>query len=135
MIFVGAIVGGFGIQSILKMRADTASAETAMATVTSFEVTKPTTGGGWSRYPVVAFTTQAGQPIEAKARTSSDAKIGTTLRVLYLPDQPDRPQLPDETAFWLVPWSAAIIGILAFVLGALLWLRGGRAFGVLPNQS
>jgi Protein of unknown function (DUF3592) len=126
---IGAVVGGFGASGILQMRADALSGETAIGRVVSFEVTKPTTGGGWSRYPVVEFTTKAGERIKAQARTSSDAKIGTSVRVLYYPSQPGRPQLPDETAYWLVPWSSACVGAFGLLFGLLLWRRDGRPFG------
>jgi cytoskeletal protein RodZ len=129
MMIIATIVGGFGVNNLIKMQSDAASAETTMAQVVSFEMSKPTSGGGWSRYPVVEFTTQSGQQIVAKARTSSDDEIGQTVRVQYAPSQPDRPQLPDATAFWLVPWSAAIVGFLGLIMSVVLWRRDGRPFG------
>ncbi len=126
---IGIVVGGFGIISLFKMKAEAASGEIATGIVTSFEITKPTSGGGWSRYPVVAYTTLAGQQVEARARTSSDAKVGTEIRVLYQPDDPGRPHLPDETAYWLVPWSAASVGLFGAFLIGMLWRRNGRPFG------
>ncbi len=130
LIVIGVIIGSFGIFSLQKMRAEAATGEIVTGIVTSFEVTKPTTGGGWAQYPVVAYTTLAGEQVEAQARTSSDARIGTEIRVLYQPDNPGRPHLPDETAYWLVPWSAAGVGIFGLFFGLLLWRRNGRAFGL-----
>jgi hypothetical protein len=90
----------------------------------SYSTTQDGTTVSGAYYPVVDFTTAAGETIRFTDGAGSlppDYEIGATVPVLYDPAGVERPRLASWKRLWLVPTLFIVLGLLpATVFG--LWL-------------
>jgi len=77
-------------------------------------------------YPVVEFTTPAGQVVRFQDRTGSNPpayRVGETVEVLYDPARPEAATIASWTNLWLFPIILLAAGGLFVLSGVLTFLR------------
>lgn len=83
-----------------------------------------------SYYPVVEFKAQDGTTHKFRGSTGSSApsyEVGSSVELLYLPENPSNAQIADFSQFWLGPLILSIFGFVFFAAGVAAFVLIGRS--------
>lgn len=70
--------------------------------------------------PKIEFTTQSGEQVSVVAKSSTEAKSGEQVKVLYLPDDPQTAQFDDFFPIWGLTIIFAGFGCVFCLIGVAL---------------
>jgi hypothetical protein len=107
-------------------------------TVVEMLRTRDKDDGGWMYEPVVRFETAEGKAIkfEANFRSSPPAyRVGDTVKIVYLPDAPERAQIRSFLSLWMGPMIMALIGTVFFGVGASMLAASRRVSRELAQST
>jgi Protein of unknown function (DUF3592) len=107
----------YAISLAIKTREFLAEARITAGRVISLERSSSVRGSVY--YPIVQFRTAAGQSITFRSSLANVAVLGQTVRVLYLPNNPDDARLDTYKALWFWPTLLGALAAICFLLGAL----------------
>lgn len=88
---------------------------------------------GASYFPVIAFSTRAGESVEFRSNSGGNPpnhKVGDKVAVRYLPDEPYQAKEDEFLALWGFVMIAGLFGLLLFAIGVgafvFPYLKRGR---------